>query len=166
VAHKQEIILIAAIGRNRELGKDGDLLWRISDDLQRFKQVTSGYPIIMGRKTFESIGRPLPKRINIIVTRDTEYRQEGCVVVHTIEKALEAAKSTGAEKIFIIGGGEIYGAALPYADRLDLTLIEAEDKEADVFFPEFENQFREVSKEKPQEEGGVSYTWTQYQRKN
>ena len=131
--------------------KENDLLWKISDDLKRFKETTKGYPIIMGRKTFDSIGRPLPKRINIIVTRDESYRQEGCVVVHSIEKAFETAKNTGAEKIFVIGGGEIYKQALPFATHLDLTRIDAGDDGADAFFPEFENEFKEVAKEKPRE---------------
>jgi len=158
------VTAIAAIGKNRELGKGPDLIWRISDDLKRFKELTSGHPIVMGRKTFESIGRPLPKRVNIIVTRDTEYRQEGCVVVHSIEQALETAKNSGAEKIFIIGGGEIYKAALPFADTLELTLIDAEEPEADVFFPEFENEFIEKSRKEKREENGIHYSWVTFEQ--
>lgn len=161
-----EIILIAAIGKNRELGKNGDLIWRLSSDLKRFKEKTNGNPIIMGRKTFESIGRPLPKRVNIIVTRDTTYHNEGCVVAHSVEQAIETAKNTGAEKVFVIGGSEIYKQALPFAHTLDLTLIDAEDGDADVFFPEFRNEFKEVSKEKPREENGVSYAWVTYRRES
>lgn len=119
----------------------------------------------MGRKTYESIGKPLPKRINIIVTRDETYRQDGCVVVHSVKHALETAKNTGAEKIFVIGGGEVYAAALPHADTLDLTLIEAEHATADVFFPEYEHDFEVIEKEKPREEDGVSYAWVRYRRK-
>lgn len=159
------VILIAAIGKNRELGKGNDLVWRLSDDLKRFRLETKGSPIIMGRKTFESIGRPLPKRINIIVTRNTEYRQDGCVVVNTIEQAIESAKNTGAEKIFVIGGGEIYAQALPFATVLDLTLVDAEDLEANIFFPEFENDFEKTSEMEPREEDGVHYQWVTFTRR-
>lgn len=159
------IILIAAIGKNRELGKGGDLIWRISDDLKRFKELTQRNAVIMGRKTFDSIGKPLPKRVNIIVTRNTDYQQEGCVVVNSIEQALGAAKNTGVEKIFVIGGSEIYQAALPFADGLELTLVDAEDSEADVFFPEFENEFKETSRENTREENGVKYTWVTFKKK-
>ena len=160
----QPVILIAAIGKSRELGKGNDLIWRLGDDLKRFKEQTKRNAVIMGRKTFESIGRPLPKRVNIIVTRNTDYKQEGCVVVNSIEQAIEAAKNTGVEKIFVIGGAEIYTLALPFADALDLTLVDAEDKDADVFFPEFENEFTQVSAEDPKQEDGVSYRWAVYTR--
>ena len=160
----QQITLIAAIGRNRELGKKGDLTWRLSSDLKRFKELTTGHPIIMGRKTYESIGRPLPNRMNIIVTRDSTYAREGCTVVHSFEAALAAAKEAGAEKIFVIGGGEIYREALPFADTLALTRIDAEDPGADVFFPEFEESFHTVSEEAPREENDIHYQWITYAR--
>lgn len=111
----------------------------------------------MGRKNFESIGRALPGRMNIIVTRDTEYRQENCVVAHSIEAALERAKALDNEEVFIIGGGEIYKQALPFTDRLYLTLIHAE-KPADVFFPAYPEFTKVVSEEKGEHEG-VSYTF-------
>ena len=161
---KHDVIAIAAIGKNRELGVGPDLIWRLSDDLKRFRELTKGFPIIMGRKTFESIGKPLPGRINIIVTRNTELRCAGCIVVNSIEKALEVSKNVGAEKTFIIGGGEIYKAALPYTTHLELTHIDAEESKATTFFPEFENDFEEILKEKPRSENGVSYTWVSYQR--
>lgn len=159
------ITLIAAIGRNRELGKGSDLLWRISDDLKRFKALTHGFPIVMGRKTFASIGKALPGRVNIVVTRNHDFRAENCVVVHSVERALQSAKNTGAENIFIIGGGEIYKEALPYATRLELTLVDAENADADVFFPEFESNFKKVSEEEPREENGIRYTWAAFERK-
>lgn len=158
------IVLIAAIGKNRELGKGADLLWRLSADLKRFKELTTGSPIIMGRKTFESIGRPLPNRENIVITRDETYSHDGIIVVHSLEGALERAKETGAEKMFIIGGGEIYTLALPYADELELTLINGEDPEATVFFPEFENKFEEASRDGPYEENGIKYSWVTYKK--
>ena len=160
----QQIILIAAIGRNRELGKKGDLTWRLSSDLKRFKELTTGHPIIMGRKTYESIGRPLPNRTNIIVSRASTYAPDGCTVVHSFEAALAAAKDADTEKVFVIGGGEIYREALPFADTLALTRIDAEDPEADVFFPEFENEFEKVSEEPPAEENSIRYQWVTYAR--
>lgn len=165
MAQENEIILIAAIGRNRELGKGANLLWRIPDDLKRFKALTHGSPIVMGRKTFESIGKALPGRVNITVTKNPDFRAENCVVVHSVERALQSAKNTGAEKTFIIGGGEIYKAVLPYATRLELTLVDADDASADVFFPEFESTFKKVSEDEPREEKGVRYTWAAFERK-
>lgn len=162
---KHEVTAIAAIGRNRELGIGNRLIWRLSGDLARFKELTTGFPVVMGRKTFESIGKPLPNRTNIVVTRDTGYRCGGCTVVHSVEEALEVAARTGAGKTFIIGGGEIYGAALPYTTRLELTRIDAEEARADVFFPPFEKEFEEVHKEQPREENGVSYMRVSYKRK-
>lgn len=177
MARKLNIILIAAIGKHRELGKGADLLWRISDDLKRFKALTNGFPIVMGRKTFVSIGKALPGRANIIVTRNLDFRHDGVVVAHSIEKAFEVGASMSrrrldmenggkeGEKIFVIGGGEIYKAALPYATRLELTLVDAENADADVFFPEFESNFKKVSEEEPREESGIRYTWAAFERK-
>lgn len=160
-----EITLIAAIGKNREIGKGPDLLWRLKGDLERFKAVTTGAPIIMGRKTYESIGRPLPKRVNIVITRDTSFKKEGVVVVHSVERALEVAANLNPERIFVIGGGEIYRQALPYADTLDITHIDAEDPAADVFFPPFEDEFTKTDEEESQEEDGILYQWATYNRK-
>lgn len=159
VAQKKPLVsAIAAISeKDRGLGKDNDLLWKIPADLKHFKDITFAHPIIMGRKNFESIGRALPGRMNIIVTRDTEYRQENCVIAHSIEAALERAKALDNEEVFIIGGGEIYKQALPLTDRLYLTLIHAE-KPADVFFPEYTEFTKVVSEEKGEHEG-ISYTF-------
>ncbi|MBX2866570.1 dihydrofolate reductase [Candidatus Kaiserbacteria bacterium] len=151
--------IIAAIGKNRELGKNGDLIWRISDDLKRVKDLTTGHPIVMGRKTYESIGRPLPNRTNIVVTRDPSYEAEGCIVTTSLEEALEKAKeSEGADEIFIFGGAQIYEMALPYTDRLYLTIIDAEDPEADTFFPEYDT-FTNVIKKEKRDQDGLSYEW-------
>lgn len=146
------VSLIAAIGaRDRALGKGGDLLWRIPGDLQRFKALTTGHPVVMGRKTWESLPekfRPLPARTNIVITRDTSYAAPGAEVVPSFEAALAKAKQAeGAEEIFVIGGGEIYTLALPFATRLYLTLVEA-SAEADTFFPEYTEEFRVVSEER------------------
>ena len=128
------ITLIAAAAENNALGKDNDLLWHLPEDFKRFKQITSGHYIIMGRKTFESFPKPLPNRTHIIITRQKEYLAEGCLVVHSLEEALEIAPQN--EEIFIIGGAQIYKQALPFADKIDLTRVHIE-LDADAFFPEF-----------------------------
>lgn len=135
---KPIISIICAIDKNRAIGKGNGLLWRIPEDLKRFKNITSGHAIIMGRKTFESIGRPLPNRTNIIVTSDKSFIAENCIICHTIEEALIEAKKIEREEIFIIGGGQIYNQTINSADKLYLTLVDGEF-EADTFFPEYDN---------------------------
>lgn len=136
---KAKISIIAAIGENRELGKDNKLLWHIPEDLKRFKKLTQGHAVIMGRKTYESIGRPLPNRTNIIVTRDKQFRANGCIVTYSIEEAInfkfEILNLKFKDEVFVIGGGQIYTQALPYADKLYLTIVEG-TFEADTFFPD------------------------------
>ncbi|MBY0539636.1 dihydrofolate reductase [Patescibacteria group bacterium] len=159
MAQKKPLVsAIAAITeKDRGIGKDNDLLWKIPADLKRFKEITFAHPIIMGRKNFESIGRALPGRMNIIVTRDTAYRRENCVIAHSIEDAMARASALDDEEVFIIGGGEIYTQALPFTDRLYLTLIHAE-KPADVFFPEYSEFTKVISEEKGEHEG-TRYTF-------
>jgi dihydrofolate reductase len=140
------ISIIAAVGKNRELGKGNDLIWRISPDLKRVKEITMGHPLIMGRKTYESIGRPLPGRTNIVVTT-AQMCIEGCLTMNSLEKALEAARAIDTEELFIFGGASLYEQALPMTDRLYLTLIHEEDSDADVFFPDYRTFTREVSRE-------------------
>lgn len=146
--------MIAAIGtRTRSLGKKGDLLWRIPEDLKRFKALTTGHAVIMGRKTWESIPenfRPLTDRTNIVITRDTSYEAPGAFVVHTLAEALDKAREVEREEIFIIGGAQIYTESLPEANRLYLTLVDSDD-EADVFFPDYSMFAREVSREEHRE---------------
>jgi dihydrofolate reductase len=145
-----QMSLIAAIGKNRELGFQGQLLWSLPDDLQRFKAITAGHPVIMGRKTWESLPerfRPLPARTNIVVTRQAEYEARGAVVVSSLEEArAAAARAEGAGETFVIGGGELYANALPFTNRLYLTLVDAET-EADTFFPPYEQDFKIISDE-------------------
>jgi dihydrofolate reductase len=136
------ISLIVAMSRNRVIGRDGKLPWHLPDDLQRFKAVTMGKPIVMGRKTYESIGRPLPGRRNIIVTRNAGYRADGCTVVHSIEDAL---RSIVAEEVMIIGGATLYGECLPAAARIYLTRVDAEVK-GDVSFPVLSGDWRESTR--------------------
>lgn len=154
---RPKISIIAAIGKNRELGKKNKLLWHIPDDLPRFKKLTLGHPIVMGRKTFESIGRPLPNRTNIVVTRDSSYEVEGVVVVHSIEKAIEEAKKKDKEEIFVIGGGQIYEQALPFADRLYLTIVDAQ-AEADTYFPDY-SEFKKIISEEKNESEDLRYSY-------
>jgi len=138
------ISLIAAMGRNRVIGNENSLIWRIPNDMKRFKELTTGKAVIMGRKTFESIGRPLPNRTNIIITGDKNYKAEGCIVVHSVDESIKKADS---EEIMIIGGAQIYKQFLPKADRLYLTLIDAES-EGDAYFPEFnKNEWKETFRE-------------------
>ena len=126
------VSIIVAASENNVIGRQGDLPWRLSDDLKRFKAITMGKPIVMGRKTYESIGRPLPGRQNIVITRQQGYVAEGCDVVATVEQAVEVAN--GAEEIMVIGGSEIYALFLPAAERLYLTRVHAE-VDGDAFFP-------------------------------
>lgn len=159
---------IAAIGRNRVLGKDNQLLWHIPDDLKRFKKLTLDHSVIMGRKTFESIlsslGKPLPGRTNIVVTRDASWQHEGVIAAASIEDAImKAAKASGADEVFIGGGGEIYHQALPFTDRLYLTLVE-DDKEGDSFFPEYEDAFKKVVADESREYEELKYRWVDLER--
>lgn len=128
------ITIIAAIGKNRELGKDNRLLWRLPNDLKRFKQLTNGHTVIMGRKTFESLPGILPNRRHILLTTDKNYTNEQIEVAHSLTEAFEKAAETD-ENPYILGGGEIYKLALPFADRVELTVV-AGSFEADTFFPE------------------------------
>ncbi len=128
------IILIAAAAENNALGKDNQLLWHLPEDFKRFKQITSGNYIIMGRKTFESFPKPLPNRTHVIITRQKDYIAEGCIVVHSLEEAIEI--SPKEEEVFVIGGAEIYKQSIENADKIELTRVHSEF-EADAFFPEF-----------------------------
>lgn len=132
------ISIIAAIGKNNELGKNNALVWSMPNDLKYFREKTSGHPVIMGRKTFEAIGRPMQNRRNIIITRDVDYKKEGIEVVHSLEESLNLVRNeiANGEEIFIIGGEEIFKQSINIADRLYITHINATDKDADTFFPE------------------------------
>lgn len=160
------ITIIAAIGNNNELGKDNDLIWHLPADLKRFKKVTTGHTIVMGRNTFESIGKPLPNRRSVIITRNKDYQQEGCVVVHSLEEAIELIK--GEEKAFIIGGAQIYKEAMQkqLIDQLDVTKVH-EDFEADVYFPEIkDSEWTLFSNEThtPDEKNKYTYSFLQYRK--
>lgn len=161
------IAAVAAIGRNRALGKDNRLLWHIPDDLKRFKELTTGHPIILGRKTFESIigylGKPLPDRTNIVVTRDPEWSYEGAITAASVEEAIEKGKALDKEFISIGGGAQIYESALPYTTRLCLTIIDAEE-EGDAYFPKYEKEFTKVLFEESRIWNDINYKWIDLER--
>ncbi len=162
------ISLIAAIGNNRELGKANELLWRLPDDMKRFKEITIDHPVIMGRKTWESIPekyRPLPGRTNLVVTHQVGYVAEGATVVDGVSDAFYAAqKAEGASETFVIGGGDLYASALPYATRLYLTLVDASDSDADTFFPAYAIEFTKIISEESHEQDGLTYRWITLER--
>ena len=157
-----KVSLIAAIAKNNALGKDNKLIVRISADMKRFKALTSGHAIIMGRKTFESIGRPLPNRTNIVVTRDKGFKADGCEVVHSVEEAVEVAKKVEDIEIFIIGGGQIYKQSITFADKLYLTIVEGEP-EADTYFPDYA-EFKKIILEESHETDGLKYKFLELEK--
>lgn len=161
------ISAVVAIGKNRELGKEGKLLWHIPDDLKRFKRLTVGHPIIFGRKTFESIigyvGKPLPERTNIVVTRDASWKYDGVTVASSLEDALLKARELNPKEIHIGGGAEIYTQALPLINKLYLTLVDAE-AEADSFFPPYETEFTKKVFEESHEWNGLKYRFVDLKR--
>src|SRR3989344_7300186 len=161
---KPRISAIAAIGaKTRALGKNNDLIWKIPDDLKRLKSLTVGHPIIMGRKTYESIGRPLPNRTNIVITRDTNWNAPGITITHSLDEAINETYRADGEEIFIFGGAEIYKQALAQTDRLYLTLIES-DETGDVFFPPYENEFTHVVSKEERKWDNISYNWVTLER--
>ncbi len=131
------ISLLVAMDERDGIGQDNRLPWHLSTDLKRFKALTMGHHILMGRKTYESIGRPLPGRVNVIITRSPDYQAEGCLIAHSLREALSLAELAGESEAFVIGGGQIFAQALPLADRIYLTRVHTLS-EADVFFPEFD----------------------------
>ncbi len=147
---RQRITLVAAMARNRAIGLDGRMPWHLPGELQHFKSVTMGKPIVMGRKTWESIGRPLPGRQNIVISRNQNYFAEGAECCTSLQRALEIADG---DEVMVIGGGELYRQALPLADRMILTVVDCEPA-ADTFFPQWTTaEWQEVSRQaKPADE--------------
>ena len=159
--------LIAAVARNRAIGKDNQLLWHLPEDMKHFRETTRGKPVVMGRKTWESLPekfRPLPGRQNIVVSRDPAYKAHGADLAGSLEAALTLA--SGAEEIFVIGGEQLYRAALPLADRLYLTEVELAP-EADAFFPDLsrDGAWTEAEQSETFTSGGVSFQYVTYRRK-
>lgn len=128
------VSMIAAVGKNLELGKNNDLIWHFKEDMKFFKDTTMGHTVVMGRKTFESLPKALPGRKNIVISSNAQYQAQGATVVTSVEEAIQIADN---EEIFVIGGGKIYAEFLPYADKLYLTEIDAECADADTYFPHF-----------------------------
>ncbi len=163
---KATISLIAAIGRNRELGKDNNLLFQIPEDMKFFKEKTMGHPVIMGRKTHESIGRVLPNRLNIVVSRSmgvTVSEDSDFVVVNSMEEGIVKAKETGTDEIFIIGGQIIFDKSIDMADKLYLTLVDCEVPDADAFFPGY-HEFKNVVYERKGQDENYSYKFVELER--
>ncbi|KIL39163.1 dihydrofolate reductase [Gordoniibacillus kamchatkensis] len=161
------ISLLLAMDRNRGIGVDNKLPWRLPADLAYFKRLTTGHTVLMGRRTYESIGKPLPNRHNVVVTRDRSYRAEGCEIVHDLEEALRRYEGKGGDELFVIGGGEIFNAALPVADKLYITYIDHEFA-ADTFFPAVdENAWQLVSREPgvKDERNPYDYEFRVYERR-
>ncbi len=157
--------IIVAVGENNVIGKDNQLIWHLPRDMKHFKETTTGHYIIMGRKTFESNGRPLPNRTNVIITRDKDYNAEGCIVVHSLEEAINLAKDD--PEPFIIGGGVIYEIAMPLVDRIYLTQIHHKFN-GDTFFPEINlDEWMEVEKRdfEPDEKNKYPFTISTLDRK-
>lgn len=156
------ITLIAAVARNRVIGAGNALPWRLPEDLKRFKALTLGHPIIMGRKTWESLGRPLPGRTNIVISRAAGFTATGAELVHSLDEALSAAAATHSDEVFIIGGAEIYRLALPIARRLQLTEIDL-DFAGDVHFPAVDPAlWRETARESHRAEANFGYAFVTY----
>ena len=159
---KPKISIVAALAKNRVIGGGNTMLWHIKEDFKRFKELTSGHPIIMGRKTFESIGRPLPLRTNIVISRDTKQVADGIVMAASLEEAISKAAATDEHEVFIIGGGQIYKEALPIADKLYLTLIDLEVS-GDTYFPDY-SEFSKITYKKECHDENCSYTFLELER--
>ena len=164
------IVIVAAMTKDEHgIGLNNQLLWHIPADLKRFKELTLGHPIIMGRKTFESIvamlGKPLPGRTNIIVTRNPEYAVEGAITAGSLEAAFAIAERENPKEIHIGGGAELYSAALPYVDILHLTFVDS-TASADTFFPDFSKDFIETARHPKAEHEGLTFEWVDYKRKD
>lgn len=156
------ISMIAAVGKNAELGKGNDLIWHFKEDMKFFKETTMGNTVIMGRKTFESLPKALPNRKNIVITNNKDYSAEDAVVVHSPDEALALAES---EEVFIIGGGRIYSRFLPLADKLYLTEIEAECESADTFFPHFDKSLYDAEQLSSYDVNGTKFSHVCYTKK-
>ena len=154
--------MIAAMGKNRVIGKDNQMMWHLPREFQYFKDVTSGHCIILGRKNFEAIGRPLPNRTNIIVTRQDDYKAADCVVVNSLDEAVKYAKDHGETEAFITGGGQIYKEMIDKVQRIYLTEVDYSE-EGDVYFPEFdESKFNKEIVRSQEVDEKNKYRWDAY----
>ena len=159
--------IIVAVSDNNAIGRNNELLWHISEDLRFFRRSTTGCPIIMGRKTFESIGRPLPMRVNIVVSRSYKTGEE-VAVVQSLEEAFKLAEETNLERCFVIGGGQIYAQALPLVDRLVVTHVHTVIEDADTFFPPIDPEVWQIAERSElftDEETGYTFEFVEYLRR-
>lgn len=162
-----DVVIIVAVASNHAIGRDNELPWRLPEDLRRFKQLTMGHPIVMGRRTWDSLPRqPLPGRTNIVVTRDPGFRAEQALVAGSVQDAVKAAeRAPGPDTVFVIGGAQIYEQSLPLARRLEVTEVHAA-VDGDVFFPPIDPaQWREVSREPHTAADGLSFDFVRYERR-
>jgi dihydrofolate reductase len=159
---KPLLSIIAAIGENRAIGLGGKMPWNIREDLRRFRQLTQGHVIIMGRRTFESLGKKLDGRINIIITTDDDFRPYDCIVAGSVDEALEKARELEKEEIFICGGGSVYAQTIDLADKLYLTVVKG-NFEADTFFPEYP-QFTKIVSKKESRDENFEYTFLELEK--
>ena len=150
--------IIVAMGKNRQIGKDNKLIWHISDDLKNFKKLTLGHHMLMGRKTYESIGKPLPGRSTIIMSRNPDYKAEGCEVVSSLDEAMEIARSAGDEELVICGGEEIYKNSLAQTKRFYLSFVDY-DGPADAYFPNYSTETLNVIEEVNHEKSDKAPAW-------
>ncbi len=164
------ISMIAARAQNGAIGKNNDMIWHLPDDLKYFKDKTRHHHILMGRKNFDSLGekyQPLPQRVNLVVTRNTDWQHDGVEVFHDINDAIEFARKNKEEELFVIGGGEIYTACLPMANKLYITEVYAEFPNADAYFPDFDkSNWKETSREKhpSDEKHPISFDYVIFER--
>ncbi|MBK6264142.1 dihydrofolate reductase [Marivirga sp. S37H4] len=166
-----KISMIVARAQNGAIGKNNDMLWHLPDDMKYFKDKTRNHHILMGRKNFDSLGekyQPLPNRVNLVVTRNKDWQHEGVKVFHEIDSAITFAKDQNEKELFIIGGGEIYSACLPFSERLYITEVYAEFPDADAYFPEFDKKnWVEVKREKhsADEKHPYAFDYVVYERR-
>lgn len=159
---KPKISIICCIAKNLGIGKDNKLLWNIPEDLKHFKKITEGHVVIMGSKTFDSMGKPLPKRTNIVVANDINYKADGCLMARSLEEAFEIGKKLEKKEIFIIGGGSIYKQTIGLADKLYLTVVD-DSPQADTFFPDY-SEFKKVISSEPASNEKYSFTYLELER--
>ncbi len=163
-----QISMVMAMDNNRLIGKDGGMPWHISADLQYFKRITMGKPVIMGRKTFDSIGKPLPGRQNIVITRNKDWSVSGVQVAESLQHALDLAASHSTEEVMVVGGASVCEAAMPLTDRLYLTVIDHEFQDGDTWLNSYQpDEWYEVSSESHDEtpDGGLQYVYKVLERK-
>lgn len=163
---KPQVSMIAVTNQDRALGYRNQLLWNLPGDLQHFKKITSGHVVVMGEKTFNSLGRPLPQRKNIVITNNPEFRSPGIEIVYSIEEAVRKANELEINgEWFVIGGGSIYTQMLKYVDKLYLTLIDDQPANVDTFFPEYEQIFNQEIFREEQSENGFKYAFVELVKK-